>query len=97
MSLAETSDNEEEAPLSQESSMPIAPTGSEPRALANELEGTRGAHGMEFSQLEALAGADIERLTREQPRLAAEFYRRVGKALSQQLRRTSVALIEALG
>lgn len=44
-----------------------------------------------------LEGAEIERLTREQPRLAAEFYRRVGKALSQQLRRTSGALIEALG
>jgi hypothetical protein len=40
MSLAETSDSEEEAPLSQESSMPIAPTGSERRALANELDGT---------------------------------------------------------
>ena len=56
MSLPETSDNEEEAPLSQESSMPIAPTGSERRALANEFDGTRWAHGMEFSQLEALAG-----------------------------------------
>jgi hypothetical protein len=40
MSLAETSDSEEEAPLSHESSMPIAPTGSERRALANELDGT---------------------------------------------------------
>ena len=159
--------------------MPTAQTRPEQRALADQLYRTRWAHGMQFSQVEYLAGylqvrearqgevvvqegeraaflcwiiegkvevqkrsddgslrtlgtlgrgstigemsildgeprsdsvvatspttlllldaKELQRLTHESPGLAAEFYRRVGKGLSQKLRRTSGALVEALG